>query len=181
MTGDVTLRKSTAFVVAGLETDGKSGVRKATAHVVEGLQTEGKSGLRKSTAHVVAGLATDMSSAIRQASGHALVRDISDLSGDMFGFNDRPVYRAGTVLPFLDFGGGAQFGVTIPQAQAGTWTRMIYRPDDTFVEDVIVLSAGVNALGLSGHVNQVMLFPGALDSATRDHIHAVARNRAGMG
>ena len=129
---------------------------------------------------MVEGLATDTTSAIRQATGHALVRDISDLSGDMFGFRDRPVYRAGTGLPFLDFGGGAGFSVTIPQAQAGTWTLMIYRPDDTFTEDVIALSAGINALGLSGHANQVMLFPGALDSATRDHIHAVARNRAGM-
>ncbi|MEI4234738.1 hypothetical protein [Roseovarius sp. D22-M7] len=181
MTGEVTLRKSTAFVVAGLETEGRSGVRKATAHVVEGLATEGKSPVRKSTAFLVAGLATDTTSAIRQASGHALVRDISDLSGDMVRFTDRPVYRAGTVMPFLTFGAGSDLGVTIPQAQAGTWTRMIYRPDDTFVEDVIELSAGINALGLSGHANQVMLFPGALDSATRDHIHAVARNRAGMG
>jgi hypothetical protein len=98
----------------------------------------------------------------------------------MFGFRDRPVYRAGTVMPFLEFGDGAGFSVTIPQAQAGTWTLMIYRPDDTFTEDVIALSAGINALGLSGHANQVMLFPGALDNATRDHIHAVARNRAGM-
>ena len=155
-------------------------IRKSTAFVVEGLETDGKTAVRKSAAFVVAGLATDTTSAIRQATGHALVRDISDLSGDMFGFTDRPVYRAGTVMPFLDFGGGAKFSVTIPQAQAGTWTLMIYRPDDTFTEDVIALSAGINALGLSGHANQVMLFPGALDSATRDHIHAVARNRAGM-
>ena len=83
-------------------------------------------------------------------------------------------------MPFLDFGDGAGFSVTIPRAQAGTWTLMIYRPDDTFTENVIVLSAGINALALSGHANQVMLFPGVLDSATRDHIHAVARNRAGM-
>ena len=180
MTDDARFRKSTAFVVAGLETDGKSAVRKATAHVVEGLATEGKTAIRQSTAFVVAGLATDTTSAIRKASGHALVRDISDLSGDMFGFRDRPVYRAGTVMPFLEFGDGAGFSVTIPQAQAGTWTLMIYRPDDTFTEDVIPLSAGINALGLSGHANQVMLFPGTLDSATRDHIQAVARNRAGM-
>jgi len=180
VTDDARIRKSTAFVVAGLETEGRSAVRKATAHVVEGLETDGKSGVRKSAAFVVAGLATDTTSAIRKASGHALVRDISDLSGDMFGFRDRPVYRAGTVLPFLDFGDGAGFSVTIPQAQAGTWTLMIYRPDDKFTEDVIPLSAGINALGLSGHANQVMLFPGALDSAMRDHIHAVARNRAGM-
>ena len=155
-------------------------IRKSTAFVVAGLGTEGKTAVRKSTAHVVTGLATDTTSAIRQATGHALLRDISDLSGDMFGFVDRPVYRAGTVMPFLDFGGGAVFSVTIPQAQVGTWTLMIYRPDDTFSEDVTALSAGINALGLSGHANQVMLFPGALDSATRDHIHAVARNRAGM-
>ena len=180
MTDDARIRKSTAFVVAGLDTEGKSGVRKATAHVVAGLETEGRSAVRKATAHVVAGLATDTTSAIRKASGHALVRDISDLSGDMFGFKDRPVYRAGTVMPFLDFGDGAGFSVTIPRAQAGTWTLMIYRPDDTFTEDVIPLSAGINALGLSGHANQVMLFPGALDSATRDHIHAVARNRAAI-
>ena len=157
-----------------------AGIRKSTAFMVEGLEIDGNSGVRKSTAHVVEGLATHTTSAIRQASGHALVRDISDLSGHMFGFVDRPVYRAGTVMPFLDFGDGAGFSVTIPQAQAGTWTLMIYRPDDTFSEDVIALSAGINALGLSGHANQVMLFPGALDSATRDHIHAVARNRAGM-
>ena len=180
MTDDARIRKSTAFVVAGLDTEGKSGVRKATAHVVEGLETDGKTAIRQSTAYVVAGLATDTTSAIRKASGHALVRDISDLSGDMFGFKDRPVYRAGTVMPFLDFGDGAGFSVTIPRAQAGTWTLMIYRPDDTFTEDVIPLSAGINALGLSGHANQVMLFPGALDSATRDHIHAVARNRAAI-
>ena len=180
MTDDARFRKSTAFVVAGLETDGKSAVRKATAHVVEGLATEGKTAIRQSTAFLVAGLATDTTSAVRKASGHALVRDISDLSGDMFGFRDRPVYRAGTVMPFLEFGDGAGFSVTIPQAQAGTWTLMIYRPDDTFTEDVIPLSAGINALGLSGHANQVMLFPGTLDSATRDHIQAVARNRAGM-
>ena len=180
MTDDARIRKSTAFVVAGLETEGKSGVRKATAHVVEGLSTEGKTAIRQSAAFVVAGLATATTSAIRKASGHALVRDISDLSGDMFGFKDRPVYRAGTVMPFLDFGDGAGFSVTIPRAQAGTWTLMIYRPDDTFTEDVIPLSAGINALGLSGHANQVMLFPGALDSATRDHIHAVARNRAAI-
>ena len=180
MTDDARIRKFTAFVVAGLETDGKSAVRKATAHVVEGLATEGKTAIRQSTAFLVAGLATDTTSAIRKASGHALVRDISDLSGDMFGFRDRPVYRAGTVMPFLEFGDGAGFSVTIPQAQAGTWTLMIYRPDDTFTEDVIPLSAGINALGLSGHANQVMLFPGTLDSATRDHIQAVARNRAGM-
>ena len=180
MTDDARFRKSTAFVVAGLETDGKSAVRKATAHVVEGLATEGKTAIRQSTAFLVAGLATDTTSAVRKASGHALVRDISDLSGDMFGFKDRPVYRAGTVMPFLDFGDGAGFSVTIPRAQAGTWTLMIYRPDDTFTEDVIPLSAGINALGLSGHANQVMLFPGALDSATRDHIHAVARNRAAI-
>ena len=140
----------------------------------------GKTAIRQSAAFVVAGLATATTSAIRKASGHALVRDISDLSGDMFGFKDRPVYRAGTVMPFLDFGDGAGFSVTIPRAQAGTWTLMIYRPDDTFTEDVIPLSAGINALGLSGHANQVMLFPGALDSATRDHIHAVARNRAAI-
>ena len=157
-----------------------AGIRKSTAFVVAGLDTESTSGVRKSTAFVVAGLATDTTSAIRQATGHALVQDISDLSGDMFGFRDRPVYRAGTVMPFLDFGGGAGFSVTIPQAQAGTWTLVIYRPDDTFTEHVIALSAGINALGLSGHANQVMLFPRALDSATRDHIHAVARNRAGM-
>jgi hypothetical protein len=155
-------------------------VRKSTAHVVAGLATEGKTAIRQSAAFVVAGLATATTSAIRKASGHALVRDISDLSGDMFGFKDRPVYRAGTVMPFLDFGDGAGFSVTIPRAQAGTWTLMIYRPDDTFTEDVIPLSAGINALGLSGHANQVMLFPGALDSATRDHIHAVARNRAAI-
>jgi len=155
-------------------------IRKSTAFVVAGLETAGRSGVRKSTAHLVAGLATDTISAIRKASGHALVRDVSDLSGDMFGFRHRPVYRVGTGLPFLDFGDGAGFGVTIPQAQAGTWTLMIYRPDDTFTEAMIALSAGLNALGLSGHANQVMLFPGALDSATRDHIHAVARNRAGM-
>ena len=148
--------------------------------MVAGVETEGRSAVRKSTAFVVEGLATDTTSAIRQATGHALVRDISDLSGDMFGFEDRPVYRSGTVMPLLDFGGGAGFSVTIPQAQAGTWTLMVYRPDDTFTEDVIPLSAGINALGLSGHANQVMLFPGALDSATRDHIQAVARNRAGM-
>ena len=180
MTDDARIRKSTAFVVAGLDTEGKSGVRKATAHVVAGLETEGRSAVRKATAHVVAGLATDTTSAIRKASGHALVRDISDLSGDMFGFKDRPVYRSGTIMPLLDFGDGAGFSVTIPQAQAGTWTLVIYRPDDTFTEDVIPLSAGINALGLSGTANQVMLFPGALDSATRDHIQAVARNRAGM-
>jgi len=167
-------------VVAGLDTEGRSAVRKSTAHVVAGLATEGKTAIRQSAAFVVAGLATATTSAIRKASGHALVRDISDLSGDMFGFKDRPVYRAGTVMPFLDFGDGAGFSVTIPRAQAGTWTLMIYRPDDTFTEDVIPLSAGINALGLSGHANQVMLFPGALDSATRDHIHAVARNRAGI-
>jgi hypothetical protein len=161
VTDDARIRKSTAFVVAGLETEGRSAVRKATAHVVEGLET-------------------DTTSAIRKASGHALVRDISDISGDMFGFVDRPVYRAGTIMPFLEFGDGAGFSVTIPQAQAGTWTLVIYRPDDTFTEDVIPLSAGINALGLSGHANQVMLFPGTLDSATRDHIRAVARNRAGM-
>ena len=161
MTDDALIRKSTAFVVAGLETEGRSAVRKATAHVVEGLET-------------------DTTSAIRKASGHALVRDISDISGDMFGFVDRPVYRAGTIMPFLEFGDGAGFSVTIPRAQAGTWTLMIYRPDDTFTEDMIPLSAGINALGLSGHANQVMLFPGTLDSATRDHIRAVARNRAGM-
>ena len=180
MTDDAGIRKSTAFVVAGLDTEGRSAVRKSTAHVVAGLATEGKTAIRQSTAFVVAGLATDTTSAIRKASGHALVRDISDLSGDMFGFRDRPVYRAGTVMPFLEFGDGAGFSVTIPQAQAGTWTLMIYRPDDTFTEDVIPLSAGINALGLSGHANQVMLFPGTLDSATRDHIQAVARNRAGM-
>ena len=180
MTDDAGIRKSTAFVVAGLDTEGRSAVRKSTAHVVAGLATEGKTAIRQSAAFVVAGLATATTSAIRKASGHALVRDISDLSGDMFGFKDRPVYRAGTVMPFLDFGDGAGFSVTIPRAQAGTWTLMIYRPDDTFTEDVIPLSAGINALGLSGHANQVMLFPGALDSATRDHIHAVARNRAGI-
>jgi len=180
VTDDARIRKSTAFVVAGLETEGKSGVRKATAHAVEGLETDGKTAIRQSTAYVVAGLATDTTSAIRKASGHALVRDISDLSGDMFGFKDRPVYRSGTIMPLLDFGDGAGFSVTIPQAQAGTWTLVIYRPDDTFTEDVIPLSAGINALGLSGTANQVMLFPGALDSATRDHIQAVARNRAGM-
>ena len=180
MTDDARIRKSTAFVVAGLETEGKSGVRKATAHAVEGLETDGKTAIRQSTAYVVAGLATDTTSAIRKASGHALVRDISDLSGDMFGFKDRPVYRSGTIMPLLDFGDGAGFSVTIPQAQAGTWTLVIYRPDDTFTENVIALSAGTNALGLSSNANQVMLFPGALDSATRDHIHAVARNRAGM-
>ena len=180
MTDDAGIRKSTAFVVAGLDTEGRSAVRKSTAHVVAGLATEGKTAIRQSAAFVVAGLATATTSAIRKASGHALVRDISDLSGDMFGFKDRPVYRAGTVMPFLDFGDGAGFSVTIPRAQAGTWTLMIYRPDDTFTEDVIPLSAGINALGLSGHANQVMLFPGALDSATRDHIHAVARNRAAI-
>jgi len=180
VTDDARIRKTTAFVVAGLDTEGRSAVRKATAHVVEGLSTEDKSAVRKSTAFVVAGLATDTTSAIRKASGHALVRDISDISGDMFGFRDRPVYRAGTVVPFLEFGDGAGFSVTIPQAQAGIWTLMIYRPDDTFTENVIPLSGGINALGLSGHANQVMLFPSALDSATRDHIHAVARNRAGM-
>ena len=180
MTDDARFRKSTAFVVAGLDTEGRSAVRKSTAHVVAGLATEGKTAIRQSAAFVVAGLATATTSAIRKASGHALVRDISDLSGDMFGFKDRPVYRAGTVMPFLDFGDGAGFSVTIPRAQAGTWTLMIYRPDDTFTEDVIPLSAGINALGLSGHANQVMLFPGALDSATRDHIHAVARNRAAI-
>jgi hypothetical protein len=180
VTDDAGIRKSTAFVVAGLDTEGRSAVRKSTAHVVAGLATEGKTAIRQSAAFVVAGLATATTSAIRKASGHALVRDISDLSGDMFGFKDRPVYRAGTVMPFLDFGDGAGFSVTIPRAQAGTWTLMIYRPDDTFTEDVIPLSAGINALGLSGHANQVMLFPGALDSATRDHIHAVARNRAGI-
>jgi hypothetical protein len=180
VTDDARIRKSTAFVVAGLDTEGRSAVRKSTAHVVAGLATEGKTAIRQSAAFVVAGLATATTSAIRKASGHALVRDISDLSGDMFGFKDRSVYRAGTVMPFLDFGDGAGFSVTIPQAQAGTWTLMIYRPDDTFTEDVIPLSAGINALGLSGHANQVMLFPGALDSATRDHIHAVARNRAGI-
>jgi hypothetical protein len=180
VTDDAGIRKSTAFVVAGLDTEGRSAVRKSTAHVVAGLATEGKTAIRQSAAFVVAGLATATTSAIRKASGHALVRDISDLSGDMFGFKDRPVYRAGTVMPFLDFGDGAGFSVTIPRAQAGTWTLMIYRPDDTFTEDVIPLSAGINALGLSGHANQVMLFPGALDSATRDHIHAVARNRAAI-
>jgi len=106
VTDDARIRKSTAFVVAGLDTEGRSAVRKATAHVVEGLSTEGKTAIRQSAAFVVAGLATATTSAIRKASGHALVRDISDLSGDMFGFKDRPVYRAGTVMPFLDFGDG---------------------------------------------------------------------------
>jgi len=91
VTDDARFRKSTAFVVAGLDTEGRSAVRKATAHVVVGLATEDKSAIRKSTAFVVEGLATDTTSAVRKASGHALVRDISDLSGDMFGFRDRPV------------------------------------------------------------------------------------------
>ena len=68
--------------------------------------------------------------------------------------------------------------ITHSLTQAGQSDRTV--TDDTFTEDVIPLSAGINALGLSGHANQVMLFPGALDSATRDHIHAVARNRAGI-